>query len=181
MPSEMKGTAIQIYLDWLKVRTPEPQVAAILAQLEVPTRAMIVDQLLPSVLYPYSRYAELLVATKAVLGDAYERLAFDHGRYAAEMLLGGVYRLTLKVGNVERTLHALAHGWRVYFDTGVIEIREAQPSRYVFLIKDATYHPLHPPISAGYVQRACELAGAAQVDVDVRGAPPEVEMVIAWS
>jgi hypothetical protein len=97
------------------------------------------------------------------------------------VLLGSVYRLTVKPGNIERTLQSLATGWRVYFDTGEIQITDATPGRFVFLIVDSSYHPLHPPISAGYVQRACQIAGAAEVDVEIHGRPPRVEMVIRWS
>jgi len=181
MPSQLKGTAIQSYLDWLKATLPPAQVRAIFARLFEPTRALILDQLLPSVAYAYPLYAEILEATKAEVGDAYERLARDHGRYAADLLLTGVYRLTVKAGNIERTLHALAAGWRVFFDTGELQIADEKPGRFVFLIKDAEYHPLHPPISAGYVQRACEIAGANGVDVEISGGPPQVEMIITWS
>jgi hypothetical protein len=91
-----------------------------------------------------------------------------------------VYKSTLKAGDVERTLQSLARGWQIFFDTGAIEIAEQKPGRYVFVISDAKYHPLHPPISAGYVKRACEIAGGSQVSVELHGAPPRVEMVIAW-
>jgi hypothetical protein len=58
---------------------------------------------------------------------------------------------------------------------------EETPGRVVFVIADARYHPLHPPISAGYVQRACEIAGAAKVSVELQGAPPRVQMTVSWS
>ena len=181
MPSQIKGTAIQTYLDWLRAKLPPPQVAEILAALPGTTRTVVLEQLLPSSQYSYVLYEELLEAGKAVLGDAYDRLAFDHGRYAADALLTGVYRSTLKAGDVERTLQSLARGWRIYFDSGEIQITEEKPGRYVFVILDAMYHPLHPTISAGYVQRACELAGGTSVRVDARGSPPRIEMVITWS
>jgi hypothetical protein len=181
MPSQIKGTAIQIYLDWLRAKVPPEQVEAILARLPAPTRADVLDQLLPSNQYPYVKYAELLEASHSVLGSDYEHLAFDHGRYAAEVLLAGVYRQTIKTGNIERTLQSLARGWKLYFDTGQILIIEQRSGRYVLAIIDSRYHPLHPPISAGYVQRACERAGAAAVTVEIHGSPPRVEMVITWS
>lgn len=181
MPSNVKGTAIQIYLDWLNASFPRPQAQEILGRLAAPTRKAVLEDLLPSVQYPYSFYAELLEASKAVLGRSYDSLALDHGRYAADVLLAGVYRQTVKPGDVERTLQSLARGWRIYFDTGQIEVTHEQPGRYVFVITDASYHPLHPPISAGYVQRACETVGAHQVAVELAGAPPRVEMTISWS
>lgn len=181
MPSSIKGTGIQVYLDWLMARVEPAQVAAIQARLPSPSRLTVLENLLPSVQYPYSVYAELLEASHDVLGSAYERLAFDHGRYAADALLADVYRLTVKPGDVGRTLVHLARGWRFLFDTGQIEITEETAGRYVFRISDPSYHRLHPPISAGYVQRACEIAGATNAAVEVRGSPPTVEMVITWS
>jgi uncharacterized protein DUF2378 len=181
MPSQIKGTAIQIYLEWLRAKVPAAQVESILERLPEAGRAEVLLRLLPSEQYPYARYAELLEATRAVLGEAYEHLAFDHGRYAAEALIGAVYKQTVKAGDIERTLESLARGWRLYFDTGQILIIEHAPGRYVFAIIDARYHPLHPPISAGYVQRACEKAGAAAVKVERHGSPPRVELVITWS
>jgi hypothetical protein len=180
MPSQLKGTAIQIYLEWLRAELPAPQVEGILARLAPATRTVVLEELLPSVQYPYPLYAELLEATRAVVGADYERLAWRHGAYAADLLLAGVYKSTLKAGDVERTLQSLARGWQIYFDTGEIRIAEQRPGRYVFVISDESYHPLHPAISAGYVKRACEMAGAAQVNVEVHGVPPRIEMAITW-
>src|SRR5262245_54336206 len=153
MPSHIKGTAIQTYLDWLRAKLPPAQVAAILDRLPEATRVVVLEELLPSGQYSYAVYAELLEATRAAVGEGYERLAFDHGRYAAEALLAEVYRSTVKPGDVERTLQSLARGWRTFFDTGQIVITEEKPGRYVFVIVDGSYHPLHPPISGGYVER----------------------------
>jgi hypothetical protein len=181
MPTQIKGTAIQAYRDWLKATVPPGQYEAILKQLAGPTRKAILENVLPSSHLPYSTYGVILEASKAVLGTEYERLAFEHGRLAAQDLLAGVYRLTLKPGDVERTLKSLAVGWRTFFDTGEILVTEKKPGRQVFVIADPTYHPLHPPISAGYVQHACEMAGAKTARVAILGSPPRVEMVITWS
>ena len=145
--------------------------AAILGLLSPSTREAALSAL-ASTQYPYALYGEMLQASQAVLGDAYARLAFEHGRYAADVLLNGVYKTHVKPGDVGRTLQALARAWRIYFDTGQIEITDQTPRHYVFAFEDATYHPLHPPISAGYVQRACEIAGADRAAVVIEGAPP---------
>jgi len=180
MPSRIKGTAVKAYLEWLLTKVSSNQVAAILERLAPSTRALALEKVLPSQLYSYQLYADLLEASKAVLADDYERLAWEHGRCAADALLADVYQLTLKAGDVEQTLRSLAIGWRLYFDTGSIQIMEQKPGHYVYVIIDARYHPLHPPISAGYVQRACEIAGASNVDVAIDGSPPHVRMIITW-
>ena len=181
MPSEIKGTGLKILLDWLKASQPPARVEAILVRLAPASRATITGRVLSSFQYPYALYGELLEAIEAELGTSYSAQAFAHGRYAADVLLETVYRLTVKPGNVPRTIEVLADAWKVYFDTGEIRVHDLRAGHCVLAIEDASYHPLHPPVSAGYVQRACERAGASRVKVDVTGQPPLVELTIGWT
>ena len=181
MPSEIKGTGVKICLDWLRATQTPARVEAILGRLAPATRASVTGRVLPSFSYPYSLYGELLEAIEAEQGAAYSAQALAHGRFAADVLLETVYRLTVKPGNVPRTLEVLADAWKVLFDTGVIRIHEARPGHCRFIIEDPNYHPLHPWVSAGYVQRACERAGAARVRVEVGGQVPRIELGIDWA
>lgn len=180
MPSKIRGTGVLVFTTWLRARLPPARVAAILARL-APSTAAALEGALPSSQVPYALYGELLEATFAELGRDYERQAFDHGRFAADDHLGGVYRSAVREGQVEKTVESMARGWALYFDTGKITVIERAPGRQVFEVHDASYHPLHPPISAGYTQRACELAGGKDVRVVVTGAPPRVLMTITWA
>lgn len=181
MPSEIKGTALRICLDWLHASQTPARVETILGRLAPSTRSTVTGRVLSSFQYPYSLYGELLEAIEAEQGEAYPAQAQAHGRYAADVLLETVYRLTVKPGNVPRTLEVLADAWKVLFDTGAIRIHDARPGHCVFAIEDPSYHPLHPWVSAGYVQRACERAGAAHVRVEVSGRVPLVELTIDWT
>jgi hypothetical protein len=180
VPTGIKGSAVKALLDWLRDSHPA-RVAAILQRLPASTRAVLEGRLLPSFQFPYPLYVELLEAMAAEFGPGYTAQALAHGRWAADMLLETIYRLTVKTGNVPRTLELLADSWKVIFDTGEISIDQPTPGRCTMSIVDPTYSPLHAWISAGYTQRACERAGGKNVRAEVSGQPPRVDLTITWS
>jgi hypothetical protein len=179
VPSGIKGTAVKALLDWLRESHPA-RAGAILHRLTPETRVVLEGRLLPSFQFPYALYVELLEAMSAEFAATYRAQALAHGRWAADMLLETVYRLSVKPGNVPRTLELLADSWKVIFDTGEISIDQPANGRCTLSIVDPTYSPLHTWISAGYTQRACERAGGKNVRADITGQPPRVDLTITW-
>ena len=180
LPSKMKGSGFLIFFEWLDACHSASVKKEIISRLPEKTRCLIVDKLLVSDSYDYKMYADLLEACEKTWGRRYEQLATEHGLFAAQKLLNGIYRLSIKPGQIHKTLDALTLGWRFYFDTGQASVAEKANRRYVIEIHDPFYHPLHPPISAAYVRRGCELAGANGVQTHILGKPPRVKFIVTW-
>lgn len=180
MPSRIKGTGIQIFLDWLETVTLAEQRERMFKNLAGQAKELAQGTILASSHYTYDLYVEILKATADYFGDKYDELAQSHGEYAADKLMRGVYRTSLKKGDVVATLRALAFGWRFYFDTGEILLHETKVGHFIFEIIDAHYHALHAPISAGYVKRGCQLAGGTNVRIQIRHETPAVKIDVFW-
>ena len=180
MPSCIKGTGIKIFLDWLSEILPVEEQAKLFAKLKGEAKELASGTIFASSNYSYNLYGEILESCADYFGDDYAARAESHGAYAADRLMTTIYRCALKAGDVAETLRALAVGWRFYFDTGAINLREVDQGHFVYEINDSHYHPLHPPISAGYLKRGCEMAGAKDVRIQIEGVPPVVKIAIFW-
>ncbi len=173
-----KAASLVTVRQWLQAKGLEDAFVERLAPEHVEAyRRLVASEWIPIGLadHLYSVAAPLLHPHVAhpgrVLGA---ELARDH--------LGGIYRFALRVVTVQFAMAQTARLWRMYNDTGVLEISRSGPRSSRALLTD---YPGYPPAVretvAGYIGGTLELTGAEGVRVSVVDSPKgEVAFVATW-
>ncbi len=173
-----KAASLVTVRQWLQARGLEDEfVAALSPEAVEPYRRLaasdwipvgLADQLYAAaapLLHPRAAYPARLLGTD---------LAHDH--------LRGIYRFALRVMTVQFAMDQTGRLWRVYNDTGALEMSRVGPrsSRAVL-----TGYPGYPPTVretlAGYIVGTIEVAGALDVRVSVvEGAGGQFAFLATW-
>lgn len=160
---KVKGTSMQGTVAALRARRD-------LAEPLLPERLRhyLDDRLLVASWYPEADFFELL----GVLSHFAPKGAHDPwvwmGAESASVDLNGIYSAMVQKNNPWATLQRLPRLWKLYHDTGRVDVGYQGEGKSQVLITEYPFaHEHFCRHQAGYIQRMLELAGAAEPRVKV--------------
>lgn len=146
--------------------------------------ALLKGQVLVSTWYGGDLFVDLTETAQALFGGDIVRTL---GARSAELALGegGIYEIFTQMGKrggVERWLLSSEEIYRLYYDRGAWEVEELIELRAQCRFRDGTRFP--PCVAErlfGFVARAFELVGAAEVKVEARADEADYVVRISWN
>jgi hypothetical protein len=184
---DVKGTAVEMTMLFVRDRFGEEGYQKWLAALPPESREIVVGKILPSGWYPLE--AAYVMPTRLVC-DLYfgstKRGAFEVGRYSAQRALTGIYKMFVKIGSPAWLMERGSKVFETYY----------RPSRCVVTDrKDGSCRMVISEIEdkSGYVEN--RIAGWADAAIEIHGyktrkvavvksistGDPQTELELTWS
>lgn len=117
--------------------------------------------------YDFQWFVQLNEAIDRAYGRGDLALVKELGRHGADAGLTTIYRLFFKVGTVKWILARASRLWGLHYDTGQLLIREFPGAEVELEVANfATPHRVHCLSVHGWTERAVELSGGTQVQLD---------------
>jgi uncharacterized protein (TIGR02265 family) len=159
--AQVKGTAVQSSLRYVRERFGEESVARVLAALPEADRTALGPGVLPSSWYPMATFLRFMQETERQLGAQERDVVRKMGRASCDYGVTGAYRIFFKVGSPEFIISRAAPAFSSYYDTGELRIVESGPGRVAAEIAGLEGGaPQFCERIFGWMQRTLERAGA---------------------
>jgi uncharacterized protein (TIGR02265 family) len=159
--AQVKGTAVQSSLRYVRERFGEDTLARVLQALPEADRAAIGEGVLASSWYPMAAFLRFMQEAERQLGAQEPDVVRRMGRASCDYGVTGVYRIFFKVGSPEFLVSRGARVFSSYYDTGELRVVEASPGRAV--VELSSFEGGAPQFCErlyGWMHRTLELAGA---------------------
>ena len=165
---KVKGSTILLRMGYVKEKATPGQKKAVLEQL-APEFAQELESgtLLPTGWQPMARLVELSQAIDRVVGTGDGRLAWDLGRYTAELGAKQMYTAFSKSGDPKRIFSIGGGVWSQFYSSGRLEVIDTEPTHVKLRV-----HDFEEPVAeicdsvGGWIERNVELAGTTGTEVD---------------
>jgi hypothetical protein len=155
-----KGAAILTRLQYLHQQASPVTAAAVLGSLPEAYQALFTQGIRVDVWYPMLLLDQLSVAMDRALGRGDGQLFITLGRYSAEQVYQGIFRMFFKLGSPEFVLKQANHLYRQYYDSGQLQIDQHEPNQARVELKELPQHfPSLCPTLFGWSVRVIELCG----------------------
>jgi uncharacterized protein (TIGR02265 family) len=159
--AQVKGTAVQSSLRYVRERFGEPALEAVVAALPESDRRSLGHGVLASSWYPMETFLRFMQEAERQLGSREKDLVRMMGRASCEYGVTGVYRVFFKVGSPEFIISRAARVFSSYYDSGELRIAESGPRRAVAELDGLEGGaPQFCERIFGWMQRTLEMAGA---------------------
>ena len=166
----IKGAALAARIKYMQDKATPEQQARIRARLSPAFRETLDRGMMPSAWYPFAFTVEINRALDAVLGRADASLIPKLGRYSAEQVLHGVYKIFFKLGSPEFIISRVANVWRQYYNSGKARVAwDAVPAgKQARLIIEGFEAPARENCLSmlGWIEGMLHMAGARDVRVE---------------
>jgi len=162
--ARIKGAAFMVRMSTIKERFGEDSLQAVLKGME-PEYKEVLGRVLASSWYDEAVFEDFNKAIFKALSAKNLRIMEQIGELAAESSLKGVYRSSLKAGDVPHTLSRASVLWKAFHDTGELSV-EVDPERNHAAVRVAGYglpHIGNCQNLVGWIRRMIELAGGKNV------------------
>ncbi len=162
--TQVKGTAIQSSLRYLRERFGAGAVEKVLRALPKQECALLSGTILVSAWYPLEALADYMREAERQLGAQEPELLFDMGKASCDHGVTGVYKVFFKVGTPEFVTSRSARVFSSYYDTGELRLLESRNG--YSSVEIVGLEPSTPELCKrlhGWLHRTLELAGAKNV------------------
>ncbi|MBZ0112126.1 MAG: hypothetical protein K8J08_06690 [Thermoanaerobaculia bacterium] len=164
---EVKGTTILLRMQFVEERATPEQKKAIRERL-APEFSQVLESgmLLPAEWRPLQWLVQLTQVVDQVLGTGDGKLAWELGRYSAELGAKAMYSAFSKPGDPGLIFSIGSGVWRQFYSSGRLEVVNAGPARVRLQV-----HDFEEPVAeicagvGGWMERNVELAGTASTEV----------------
>jgi hypothetical protein len=158
--AQVKGTAVQSSMRYVRERFGEEPLEKILAALPESDRAPLAS-VLASSWCPMPAFLRFMQEAKRQLGSREPDVLRNMGRASAEYGVTGVYKIFFKVGSPEFIISRATRVFSSYYDTGRIAVVESRAGRTVVEVTGLEGSaPEFCERIYGWMHRTLELAGA---------------------
>jgi uncharacterized protein (TIGR02265 family) len=159
--AQVKGTAVQSSLRYVRERFGEEAVTRVLAALPEADRVALGQGILPSSWYPMDAFLRFMQEAERQLGAQEPDVVRKMGRASCDYGVKGAYKIFFKVGSPEFIISRAAPAFSSYYDTGELRIVERGPGQVAAEITGLEGGaPQFCERIFGWMQRTLELAGA---------------------
>jgi hypothetical protein len=162
--TQVKGTAIQSSLRYVRERFGAAAVDGILRALPADKGGLLKGSILVSAWYPLETLIEYMKEAERQLGAQAPELLYDMGKASCDHGVTGVYKVFFKVGSPEFVTSRSARVFSSYYDTGDLRLLESRDG--YSCVEILGLEPSTPQLCArlhGWLHRTLELAGAKNV------------------
>jgi uncharacterized protein (TIGR02265 family) len=162
--AQVKGTAVEASLRYVRERFGQAAVARILEALPEADRATLEHGVLASRWYPMDLFLHFMQEVQRQLAAQEPDVLGRMGRASCDYGMTTVYKIFFKVGSPEFVISRAASVFSRYYDTGKIRIVESGPRRAVVELGGLEGGaPQFCERIFGWMQRILELAGARKL------------------
>jgi hypothetical protein len=162
--TQVKGTAIQSSLRFVRERFGAAAVDAILRALPAERCGVLSGAILVSAWYPLEVLLAYMKEAERQLGARDPELLYDMGQASCDHGVTGVYKVFFKVGSPEFVTSRSARVFSSYYDTGELRLLESRDGYSA--VEVVGIEPSAPELCLrlhGWLHRTLELAGARNV------------------
>jgi hypothetical protein len=184
---DVKGTAVETTMLFVRERYGEEGYQRWLAALSPESREIVTSKILPSAWYPLEQayVAPTRVVCEQYFGGA-KRGAFEVGRYSALRALTGIYKMFVKIGSPAWLMERGSKVFETYYRPSHLEVVDRKDGGCRMLITDIED-------VSGYVEN--RIAGWADAAIEIHGyktrkvivtrsistGDPRTELELTWS
>jgi hypothetical protein len=159
--AQVKGTAVQSSLRYVRERFGEGPLARVLEALPEGDRQALGHGILASSWYGMDAFLRFMQEVERQLGAQEPDVVRKMGRASCDYGVTGVYKIFFKVGSPEFIISRAARVFSSYYDTGELRIVESAPRQVAAELAGLQGGaPQFCERIFGWVQRTRELAGA---------------------
>lgn len=161
--ANIKGTAVDASLRYVRERFGEATLDRVLAALPETDRAALGQGVLASSWYPMDAFLHFMQEAERQLGPQEPDLLRRMGRASSDYALKGIYKIFFKVGSPEFIIARAAPVFSSYYDTGQIKVVESVSGHAEMeLVGFAGAREFCERVH-GWMERTLELSGARNV------------------
>jgi len=161
--ANIKGTAVDASLRYVRERFGEATLDRVLAALPEADRAALGHGVLASSWYPMAAFLRFMQEAERQLGPQESDLLRRMGRASSDYALRGIYKIFFKVGSPEFIIARAAPVFSSYYDTGQMKVVESVPGHAEMeLIGFGGAREFCERVH-GWMERTLELSGARNV------------------
>jgi hypothetical protein len=183
---KVKGVAVKSIQDFVKNNYPDSYFKWLNAMPES-AKAIMSKPVFASDWYPAREAAIEPTKAMGVLfynGDA-QKAGWESGRYSAEVALGGVYKIFVKLTTPKYIIDKASKILPTYYDPSDVVVVESSPRHVVICIsKIIGSDSIIESRIGGWVQKAFEVTGCKNVRIDtsksISNGESETIMKIVW-
>lgn len=158
--AQVKGTAVDASLRYVRERFGEASLATVLAALPDADRKAL-GAVLASSWYPMGTFLRFMQEAQRQLGGREADVVRRMGRASCEYGVTGVYRIFFKLGSPEFIIGRAARVFASYYDSGELRVVEGRAGRAVVELANlGGSAPEFCDRIYGWMERTLELAGA---------------------
>ena len=157
-----------------------------LPPLEPAATELMESRILASSWYPFEPFRELTATLHRMLFQETDQGAIEMGRLVARQALEGVHAPFVAHKNLQRVLDSLGTLWKSHYDFGEVVGRALGETADVWVLGYRDAPRWHALLIAGWTTEALRLAGAENVDFELRSGPwdnqdLDIEFGIHWT
>lgn len=182
---KVKGTAVKTIPDFIETYHPG-KFNTWASSLPEQSRKIFNDGIKASDWYPVN---DAIIIPMRVLEELFynntRRGAWESGRFSAQVALGGIYQLYVKISSPSHIIDRASRVLQAYYDPGELNIVD-KGKNYVKLqiSKFTKYDEVIDHRLAGWMERALEISGCKNINIDIPNSiskgDPYTEFSITW-
>jgi hypothetical protein len=158
--AQVKGTAVQSSLRYVRERFGQESLAAVIAALPGDDGKRL-SSVLPSSWYPMAVFLRFMLEAKRQLRAQEPEVVLNMGRASCDYGVTGVYKIFFKLGSPEFIIARATRVFSSYYDSGELRVVDSRHGRAVVEVSGLEGgSPEFCERIYGWMQRTLELAGA---------------------
>ncbi|MFA5116688.1 MAG: DUF2378 family protein [Candidatus Omnitrophota bacterium] len=122
--ANIRGVSLISGVKYISDNFGEGGLVKVVDSLEPQDRDILRSKLHPMNWYPVKTYSAFMAAADKIFGKGDYNLCFNIGKYSAEDIFSGLYKVFLELGNPHFVIRRGHIAWRTIIDSGELEIEQ---------------------------------------------------------
>lgn len=163
--AKVKGSAFKASIKYLKEKLENITFEEFKEKLPPDVGELLDTPILTSSWYEFSQLVKLMETAKPYLHPEKNRsVAWDMGRFSADVGLSTVYRIFFKVADPSYIIKKASQVYQTYYSSGVMTTEEISAGKALLCLKEVDQPDIHLcERLLGWMERTLELSGAKKV------------------
>jgi hypothetical protein len=184
---KIKGLTIRTTPEFIKKHHPE-RYQEWLNALPEASKKIMSEHIVVNEWYPIEESLTIPLRTvgQVFYGNDWKKASWELGRFDAEDILTGIYKLYVKLGSPAHLISRAGRIMAAYYDSAVIEVALSEKNKVILhIIRFDQPDEVIEFNMAGWIQRALEISGCNNVQIDLSKSLARndqvSEFVITWN